>query len=86
MTESILEVKEYFQVSWGLSAVRSQGFSKGYGFVEFSEHRDALQALRSLNNCPKAAKAFNGGKRLMVDFVVEDARVVRQRRIKLARK
>ncbi len=30
-----------------------QGASKGYAFVEFEEHRDALAALRRLNNCPK---------------------------------
>jgi hypothetical protein len=56
--------------------------AKGYGFVEFSEHAHALIALRRLNNSAVAAKKHNGGKRLMVDFALDDARIVRQRRIK----
>lgn len=35
------------------------GLSKGHGFVTFSEHEDALKALRSINNNPKI---FNGAK------------------------
>ena len=65
--------------------VTGKGESKGYGFVEFSETEHALAALRKLNNCPKTAKASNGNKRLMIDFSVEDARIVRQRRIKADR-
>jgi len=54
-------------------------------FVEFSEHAHALIALRRLNNCGVTGKKHNFGKRFMVDFALDDARIVRQRRIKQVR-
>lgn len=54
-------------------------------FVEFTEHAHALVALRRLNNCAATAKKHNFGKRLMIDFALDDARVVRLRRIKQVR-
>jgi nucleolar protein 4 len=54
-------------------------------FVEFTEHAHALVALRRLNNCAATAKKRNFGKRLMIDFALDDARIVRQRRIKQVR-
>lgn len=31
---------------------KGQGMSKGYGFVSFEKHDDALTALRKINNNP----------------------------------
>jgi RNA recognition motif-containing protein len=36
--------------------------SKGFGFVEFTEHIHALAALRKLNNNPEYAFAAFGGQ------------------------
>ena len=62
------------------------GRSRGYGFVEYSSHRWALMGLRWLNgHLVKPAKGGqsgkNGerGKRLIVEFAIEDVRVVRRR-------
>ena len=64
--------------------------SKGYGFVEFTEHAHALAALRMLNNNPSyfqftpgpctASTPTASRQRLIVEFAVEDARKVLQRR------
>ena len=62
-----------------------KALTKGYGFVEFSEHAHALLAVRALNNCSETAKQHNLGRRLMIDFALDDARIVRQRRIKQVR-
>jgi nucleolar protein 4 len=60
--------------------------SRGYGFVEFSQHVHALAALRFLNNNPETFTFCSGPKgartpvqkrhRLIVEFAVEDARKV----------
>jgi len=63
-------------------ASRTGGKSRGYGFVEFSEHVHALAALRMLNNNPKytalaAGKGIAPGAsdrdkpRLIVEFALE---------------
>lgn len=53
--------------------------SKGYGFVEFSHHGQALAALRHMNNNPAfSGQAKSDGvakgetSRLMVEFSVEN--------------
>ncbi|CAM9855022.1 unnamed protein product, partial [Choristocarpus tenellus] len=53
--------------------------SKGYGFVEFSNHGQALAALRQLNNNPAysgSARSVGAAKgessRLIVEFSVEN--------------
>lgn len=62
--------------------------SKGFGFVEFTEHIHALAALRVLNNNPNYAWAAVGGKpamarpeetrpRLLVAFALENAAKVK---------
>lgn len=48
---------------------RKLGKSKGFGFVEFSEHRHALAALRQLNNNPTV---FTAERRPIVEFSVEN--------------
>jgi len=45
------------------------GKSKGFGFVEFSEHKDALACLKTMNNNPKL---FTDEKRPIVEFSVEN--------------
>lgn len=63
------------------------GNSKGYGFVEFSDHAHALKALRALNNNPDI---FTADKRPIVEFSVENLvalnrkkfRAIKQEKIK----
>ena len=45
------------------------GKSKGFGFVEFTEHNHALKALRHLNNNPNI---FSPQKRPIVEFSIEN--------------
>ncbi|CAG8498517.1 9630_t:CDS:2 [Diversispora eburnea] len=54
--------------------------SKGYGFLEYSEHAHALAALRYLNNNPEI---FGDNKRLIVEFSVENMIIVKNRVEKL---
>lgn len=56
--------------------------SKGFGFVEFEDHDHALIGLREVNNSPKY---FGEKRRLLVEFALEDKRVVegRQKRLQL---
>ncbi|XP_067674019.1 RNA-binding protein 28-like [Haliotis asinina] len=56
---------------------KSKGKSRGYAFVEFSEHKHALETLKALNNL------VHGGKRLIVHFSLEDQRMlmIRQKRL-----
>ncbi|RHZ58172.1 hypothetical protein Glove_375g98 [Diversispora epigaea] len=54
--------------------------SKGYGFLEYSEHSHALAALRYLNNNPEI---FGDSKRLIVEFSVENTIIVKNRVEKL---
>jgi nucleolar protein 4 len=53
--------------------------SKGMGFVEFTQHEHALNALRALNNNPDA---FSRARRPIVEFAIEDARAVRKLELK----
>eukprot|EP00127_Corallochytrium_limacisporum_P005423 Clim_evm35s204 gene=Clim_evmTU35s204 len=48
--------------------------SKGFAFVNFNKHEDALTALRALNNNPKV---FGPQQRPIVEFSVEDVRKMR---------
>lgn len=48
---------------------RKFGTSKGFGFVEFNEHKFALKALRFLNNNPDI---FTADKRPIVEFSIEN--------------
>ncbi|XP_072712630.1 RNA-binding protein 28 [Ciconia boyciana] len=51
--------------------LRGKGQSRGYAFVEFGEHEQALAALRSFNNNPHL---FGAQKRPIVEFSLEDRR------------
>lgn len=64
-----------------LSKPRSQGlcWSKGFGFVSFTDHQHALAAVKATNNVP----IFGDNKRLIVEFSLENKAVyeLRQRRL-----
>jgi len=71
--------------------------SRGYGFVEFTEHAHALAALRMLNNNPEyfmftpgpsgVATPLKSRQRLIVEFSCEDARkLLKQKKNLEARK
>ncbi|KAK3927731.1 RNA-binding protein 28 [Frankliniella fusca] len=61
-----------------------KGKSKEFGFVSFTNHENALQALRALNNNPDV---FTSAKRPIVAFSIEDKKVlnIRQKRIEKSR-
>merc|ERR1711874_785553 len=52
------------------------GDSKGYAFVSFAAHEDALEALRSMNNNPGI---FTKDKRPIVEFSIENKKAVNLR-------
>ncbi len=56
------------------------GESKGYGFVAFQRHEDALDCLRKLNNNPKI---FGKDSRPIVEFSVENRTAVNARQKRL---
>lgn len=56
------------------------GNSKGFGFVEFSEHSHAIKALRHLNNNPDI---FTNDKRPIVEFSVENKVALNRKKYRL---
>lgn len=54
--------------------------SKGYGFVSYSDHDDALHALRTINNNPSV---FTRAKRPIVAFSIENKSVINARKKRL---
>ena len=56
------------------------GKSKGFGFVEFSDHLHALNALRFLNNNPDI---FTSEKRPIVEFSVENKVALNRKKYRL---
>ncbi|KAI9476135.1 MAG: hypothetical protein EXX96DRAFT_620603 [Benjaminiella poitrasii] len=61
-----------------IDSATNQLRSKGYGFLEFTTHAHALAALRYLNNNPDIFK----GKRLIVEFSLENKEVIERRKPK----
>merc|ERR1719438_207543 len=59
---------------------KDKQISKGFGFVGFSEHEDALLALRNTNNNPTI---FTNDRRPIVEFSIENrkALLARQKRL-----
>ena len=59
------------------------GRSRGYGFIEYYSHRHALMGLRWLNGhaieCASKAEAKEKKKRLITEFAIENAQVIRRR-------
>jgi nucleolar protein 4 len=59
------------------------GRSRGYGFIEYFSHRNALMGLRWLNGHavkPSGTEPGDKTKRLIVEFAIENAQVVTRRR------
>ncbi|EEH08701.1 RNA recognition domain-containing protein-containing protein [Histoplasma capsulatum G186AR] len=56
------------------------GRSRGYGFIEYYSHRSALMGLRWLNG--HAVSGSDKKKRLIVEFAIENAQVVKRRQDK----
>ncbi|XP_071452527.1 RNA-binding protein 28 [Hetaerina americana] len=56
------------------------GQSKGYGFVSFTKHEHALQALRNINNNPDI---FSPDKRPIVAFSIENKAILNARHKRL---
>ncbi|OAX76972.1 hypothetical protein ACJ72_08734 [Emergomyces africanus] len=57
------------------------GRSRGYGFIEYYSHRSALMGLRWLNG-HAVAGPDKKKKRLIVEFAIENAQVVKRRQEK----
>ena len=55
---------------------KGSGESKGYGFLAFESHEDALQCLRKLNNNPAI---FGKNNRPIVEFSIENRKAVNAR-------
>merc|ERR1719447_2397073 len=51
--------------------------SKEFAFIAYSQHEDALNALRNLNNNPNI---FKNGTRLIVDFAIENLKAINARK------
>lgn len=64
-------------------AKKAAGRSKGYGFIEFSEHKHAMRALRGTNNNPEVS---GKEKRPIVEFSIENVHKVKQLREKQQRR
>ncbi|XP_078662894.1 RNA-binding protein 28-like isoform X2 [Branchiostoma floridae x Branchiostoma belcheri] len=67
-----------------LKNVNSQGVgkSRGYGFLTFSQHEHALRALRETNNNPKL---LPDGRRLIVEFSLENKLALKKQEMRLAK-
>lgn len=59
-----------------------RGQSKGFGFLSFKRHDDALNVLRKLNNNPEV---FSTGNRPIVSFSIEDMNVLKIKEKRQAR-
>ena len=77
-----------------LGSTAKKGRSKGFGFVEFTQHVHALACLRIVNNNPDYAYLASAGQsamsrpvhqrpRLIVEFSVENAAKLRERQKKV---
>ncbi|XP_035784565.1 RNA-binding protein 28-like [Anopheles albimanus] len=60
------------------------GKSRGYGFISFKRHEEALEVLRKLNNNPSV---FGRNHRPIVSFSIEDRKVhkIKQQRLEKSR-
>ncbi len=81
----VKQAKVVFEDKEGSKVQEGAGRSRGYGFIEYVTHRNALAGLRWLNG--HLVKAGAGGpdavgekgKRLVVEFAIENAQVMQRR-------
>jgi nucleolar protein 4 len=77
----VKQAKIVFEGREGGKVKEGAGRSRGYGFIEYYTHRNALAGLRWLNGHLVKAKDGSGenAKRLIVEFAIENAQVVQRR-------
>ncbi|KAI1616018.1 hypothetical protein EDD36DRAFT_378441 [Exophiala viscosa] len=77
----VKQAKVVYEDSQGTKVKDGAGRSRGYGFIEYHTHRNALAGLRWLNgHVVKASKeGEEKGKRLIVEFAIENAQVLQRR-------
>ncbi|WEW55551.1 RNA recognition motif-containing protein [Emydomyces testavorans] len=83
----VKQAKVIFEGREGSKVPESSGAgrSRGYGFIEYATHRSALMGLRWLNGHAVGASGSSKvdvdekKKRLIVEFAIENAQVVRRR-------
>lgn len=77
----VKQAKIVFEGREGGKVKEGTGRSRGYGFIEYYTHRNALAGLRWLNG--HLVKPKEGGdekpKRLIVEFAIENAQVLQRR-------
>lgn len=74
----VKQAKVVFEDRDGSKVKDGAGRSRGYGFIEYVSHRNALAGLRWLNG-HSIKGAGDRGKRLIVEFAIENAQVVQRR-------
>ena len=77
----VKQSKVVFEGKEGNKVQEGTGRSRGYGFLEYHTHRNALAGLRWLNGYSVKPKDGSGEKpkRLIVEFAIENAQVVQRR-------
>lgn len=89
----VRQAKVVFESTGGSKVAEESGRSRGYGFVEYYTHRNALMGLRWLNGHaidyqvlekegkgkPSREDMQDRKKRLIVEFAIENAQVVKRR-------
>ncbi|KKY25102.1 putative ribosome biogenesis [Phaeomoniella chlamydospora] len=81
----VKQAKIVFESSEGskIGEKTGAGRSRGYGFIEYYNHRNALMGLRWLNGHPVKSTGSAGKeerqKRLIVEFAIENSQVVKRR-------
>jgi nucleolar protein 4 len=77
----VRQAKVVFEDKEGSKVKDGGGRSRGYGFIEYVSHRNALAGLRWLNGHMVSAQNSAGErrKRLIVEFAIENAQVIQRR-------
>jgi nucleolar protein 4 len=77
----VTQAKIVFEGREGMKVKESEGAgrSRGYGFIEYVGHRNALMGLRWMNGRSVKGEGGERGKRLIVEFAIENAQVVQRR-------
>ncbi|KIW44330.1 uncharacterized protein PV06_05346 [Exophiala oligosperma] len=75
----VKQAKVVFEDQKGTKVHDGAGRSRGYGFIEYASHRNALAGLRWLNGHMVKSSDGERGKRLIVEFAIENAQVIQRR-------